>query len=65
MAWKNLTQISLADVFIHQHDAITELDEPNQFIDWKSIGFQALTIYNNPMSERAWSPLMMFKILLL
>ena len=65
MAWKNLTQTSLADAFIHQHDAITELDELNQLIDWKSIEHQMITINNNPMGERAWPPLMMFKILLL
>lgn len=65
MAWKNLTQTSLADVFIHQHEALTELDELNQLIDWKSIEFQMITVNNNPMGERAWPPLMMFKILLL
>ena len=65
MAWKNLTQTSLADAFIHQHDAITELDDLNQLIDWKSIELQLITINNNPLGERAWPPLMMFKILLL
>ncbi|MBD3755869.1 MAG: IS5 family transposase [Gammaproteobacteria bacterium] len=65
MAWKNLTQTSLADAFIHQHEALTELDELNQLIDWKSIELQMITINNNPMGERAWPPLMMFKVLLL
>lgn len=65
MAWKNLTQTSLADAFIHQHEALTELDELNQLIDWTSIERQMITINNNPMGERAWPPLMMFKILLL
>ena len=65
MAWKNLTQTSLADALIHQHEALTELDELNQLIDWKSIEFQMITLNNNPMGERAWPPLMMFKILLL
>jgi IS5 family transposase len=65
MAWKNLTQTSLADAFIHEHDAITELDELNQLIDWKSIERQLITINNSPIGERAWPPLMMFKILLL
>ncbi|WP_172959681.1 hypothetical protein [Thiomicrorhabdus aquaedulcis] len=54
MAWKNLTQTSLADAFIHEHEAITELDELNQLIDWKSIEFQMITVNNNPMGERAW-----------
>jgi IS5 family transposase len=65
MAWKNLTQTSLADALIHQHAALTELDDLNQLIDWKSIESQMSTINNNPMGERAWPPLMMFKILLL
>jgi IS5 family transposase len=65
MAWKNLTQTTLADAFIHQHEALTELDELNQLIDWASIEREMITINNNPMGERAWPPLMMFKILLL
>lgn len=65
MAWKNLTQTSLADAFIHEHQAITELDELNQLIDWKAIESQMSDINNNPMGEKAWPPLMMFKILLL
>ena len=65
MAWKNLTQTSLADAFIYQHEALTELDDLNQLIDWKSIESQMNTINNNPMGEKAWPPLIMFKILLL
>jgi len=65
MAWKNLTQTSLADAFIYQHEALTELDDLNQLIDWKSIESQMNTINNNPMGEKAWPPLVMFKILLL
>ena len=65
MAWKNLTQTSLADALVHQHDAITELDELNQLIDWKSIERQLISVNNSPAGEKAWPPLMMFKILLL
>lgn len=65
MAWKNLTQTSLADAFIHEHEAITELDELNQLIDWKSIECHMTSINNSTIGERAWPPLMMFKILLL
>ena len=65
MAWKNLTQTSLADAFIYQHEALTELDDLNQLIDCKSIESQMNTINNNPMGEKAWPPLVMFKILLL
>ena len=65
MAWKNLTQTSLADDLIYQHQAITELDDLHQLIDWKSIEHLMKNINNNPMGEKAWPPLMMFKVLLL
>ncbi|GAB6068906.1 hypothetical protein JCM30760_00030 [Thiomicrorhabdus hydrogeniphila] len=53
MAWKNLTQTSLADAFIHEHEAITGLDELNQLIDWKSIECHMTSINNNPVGEGA------------
>ena len=33
MAWKQLGQMTLADVFIHEHEAIKELDEIHELID--------------------------------
>lgn len=65
MAWKNTLQQSLADVLIHEHDALTELDDIQNLIDWTMIESQLSTIHNNPMGEKAWPPLVMFKILLL
>ncbi|MCF6345462.1 MAG: IS5 family transposase [Thiomicrorhabdus sp.] len=65
MAWKNLTQTSLADALIHEHTAITELDELNQFIDWTEFEVMLQNIHNNPAGEKAWPPLMMFKVLIL
>ena len=65
MAWKNLTQTSLADALIHEHAAITELDELNQFIDWTEFEVMLQNIHNNPAGEKAWPPLMMFKTLIL
>jgi len=65
MAWKNLSQTSLADDLIHQHQAITELDDLNQLIDWKSIERLMKNLHNKTTGEKAWPPLMMFKILLL
>ncbi|MEA1988237.1 MAG: IS5 family transposase [Pseudomonadota bacterium] len=65
MAWKNLTQTSLADDLIHQHQAITELDDLNELIDWKSIERLMKNLHNKNAGEKAWPPLMMFKVLLL
>lgn len=65
MAWKNLSQQSLADSLIHQHEALAELDDIQALIDWSMIEVQLKTIHNNPMGEKAWPPLMMFKVLLL
>lgn len=65
MAWKNLSQTSLADDLIHQHQAITELDDLNELIDWKAIERLMKNLHNKNAGEKAWPPLMMFKILLL
>ena len=63
MAWKNLSQTSLADNLIHQHQAITELDELNKLIDWKAIERLMKNLHNKNAGEKAWPPLMMFKVL--
>jgi len=34
MAWKNLKQLSLADDLMSEHEALTELDDVNEMIDW-------------------------------
>jgi IS5 family transposase len=65
MAWKNTLQQSLADSLVHEHDALTELDDIQNLIDWSVIERQLSTLHNNPMGEKAWPPLVMFKILLL
>lgn len=65
MAWKNLKQRSLADSLIATHDAIKELDDLNELIDWKRIERYLVDIHAKPRGERAWPPLFMFKALLL
>jgi transposase, IS5 family len=37
MAWKNLQQLSLADSLTSEHDALTELDDINELMDWEAI----------------------------
>lgn len=38
MAWKNLKQLSLADSLTSEHEALTELDDINEIMDWEVIG---------------------------
>jgi hypothetical protein len=38
MAWRNLKQLSLADSLTSEHEALTELDEINELMDWEAIG---------------------------
>ena len=65
MAWKNLTQRSLADSLATEHKAITELDDAHNLIDWHRIEQLLAGIHNKKRGELAWPPLMMFKALLL
>lgn len=65
MAWKHLTQRSLADSLASEHQAIKELDEAHDLIDWLRIEKLLAGIHNKKRGELAWPPLMMFKALLL
>lgn len=65
MAWKMLQQQTLADALMSDHDALKELDDLNALINWKSIELRLSEVNNKTKGERAWPPLMMFKILLL
>lgn len=37
MAWNNLTQRSLADAMLFNHDALKELDAVHELIDWSRL----------------------------
>jgi len=65
MAWKNLTQRSLADAMLIDHEAIKELDAVHELIDWSRLEQQLSGIHSKKQGEKAWPPLMMFKALLL
>jgi IS5 family transposase len=65
MAWKNLAQTDLSDALIQHHEALEELDEINQLIDWTLIEAKLSDIHSKKRGEQAWPPLMMFKVLLL
>lgn len=65
MAWKNLTQRSLADAMLIDHDALKELDGVHELIDWSRLEQRLSGIHSKAQGEKAWPPLMMFKALLL
>ena len=67
MAWKNIKQKSLADALLVEHAALTELDDVHGhgLLDWSRLEEHLLGIHNKVAGEKAWSPLMMFKALLL
>jgi IS5 family transposase len=37
MAWKNLKQLSLIDSPTSKHEALTEIDDINELMDWEAI----------------------------
>lgn len=65
MSWKALKQTSFADALTHEHEAIKELDDLDNLVDWGYLEDQLRGIHNKRMGEKAWPPLMMFKALLL
>lgn len=65
MAWKNLKQPSLADSLTTEHEALTELDDINELIDWEAIEHLLGNIHAKRRGNSAWPPMFMFKALLL
>lgn len=65
MDWKNLTQRSLADAMLIDHDALKELDAVHELIDWSRLEQRLPGIHSKVRGEKAWPPLVMFKSLLL
>jgi IS5 family transposase len=65
MAWKNLKQRSLAYDLVSEHEALTELDDVNDFMDWQAIEDLLCDIHTKRRGNSAWTPLFLFKALLL
>ena len=63
MAWKNLTQRSLADAMLIDHDAVKELDAVHELIDWPRLEQKLSSIHSKKQGEKAWPPLMIPKAL--
>ncbi len=65
MAWKQTGQRSLADQLTIQHECLEELDDLHNLIDWSRIESLLSTVHNAKRGERAFHPVVMFKVLLL
>ncbi|MDP0563258.1 MAG: hypothetical protein QS721_13405 [Candidatus Endonucleobacter sp. (ex Gigantidas childressi)] len=53
MAWKNLTQRSLADAMLIEHDAVKELDAVHELIDWSRLEQRLSQIHSKARDEKA------------
>ena len=65
MAWKNFKQLSLADSLTSEHEALTELDDITEIMDWEVIEHLLGDIHAKHRGNSAWPPVFMFKALLL
>jgi IS5 family transposase len=65
MAWENLKQLSLADSLTSEHEALTELDNINELMDWQAIQHFLGDIHAKRCGNTTWPPLFMLKVLLL
>lgn len=65
MVWKNLKQRSLADSMLVEHDALKELDDVHDLIEWSRIEDLLSGVHAKVKGEKAWPPLMMFEAMLL
>jgi IS5 family transposase len=59
---ENLKQLSLADSLTFEHEALTELDDINELMDWEAIKHLLCDIH---AKRRGRPPVFMFKALLL
>jgi len=58
-------QRSLADSLMIDHEALRELDDVHELIDWSRLASLLSAIHAKAKGEKAWPPLLMFKALLL
>ena len=65
MAWKNLQQTTLVDAMLIEHEALKELDDVHELINWSRIESLLAEFHSSRRGEKAWPPLLMFKALLL
>ena len=65
MARINSNKLSLVDALGSEHAALKVLDEVLEVIDWERIEGMLSCVYPIKKGEQAWSPLLMFKAMLL
>ena len=65
MSWKNTQQYSLVGALVVEHKSISELDDVHNIINWGEIEQTLENLYSSVRSAPSYSPLMMFKILIL
>ena len=65
MAWKNLRQQTLSDALISHHEALEELDDVHEIINWSQIEQQLSHLNTSDSGAKSYPPLMMFKIMIL
>lgn len=65
MAWKNLRQQDLSDALLSHHEALEELDDVHEIINWSQIEQQLSHLNTSELGAKSYPPLMMFKIMIL
>ncbi|RIZ71740.1 MAG: hypothetical protein D0530_02650 [Methylococcales bacterium] len=58
MAWKNLQQTTWIDAMLIEPEALKELDDVHELIDWSRIESLLIGLHSSPRGEKAWPPLM-------
>jgi len=53
MAWKNLQQTTLVDAMLIEHEALKELDDVHELIDWSRIESLLSGLHSSPRGEKA------------
>jgi IS5 family transposase len=64
MSWKNLKQRSLADALMSEHDALTELNDVHELVDWSRIETLLSGIHAKARGEQTSPPLLTFRAML-
>lgn len=65
MAWKNLRQQDLSDALLSHHEALEELDDVHEIINWSQIEHQLSSLFSSEEGAKSYPPLMMFKVMIL
>mgnify|MGYP001081422749 CR=1 FL=1 len=65
MAWKNLRQQDISDALLSHHEALEELDDVHEIINWSQIEQKLSHLNTSESGAKSYPPLMMFKIMIL